>query len=382
MTTTVNGQVAVATRVADAIATLAAASDNERGFPTEEFRLIHEAGLLMAPLGREYGGWGLDGSPDTALEMLLLLKEIGRGNLSVGRVYEGHVNALHLIQTFGTPDQIAQAQVDAGQRGLIFGVWNTEAGDGVKIEPIGDGRYRLHGSKTFASGAGHVLRPIVPGALPDGGWQMTVVPMDRVTVEVDPSWWKPIGMRASASYKVDFTGIELRDEDLLGGPGDYHRQPWFSAGAIRFAAVQLGGAVALLDAMHDYLRGLNRTEDPFQRARAGQAAIAVEGATLWLHGAARHVDLTPNRDRLDDPAPAIAYANMTRLAIERACQEVMQLVEHSVGARGLLRPHPVERIVRDLTLYLRQPAPDAALTNAGAFALESDEPPGRQWTDE
>jgi hypothetical protein len=59
----------------------------------------------------------------------------------------------------------------------------------------------------------------------------------------------------------------------------------------------------------------------------------------------------------------------------------MQLVEESVGARGLLRPHPVERIVRDLTLYLRQPAPDAALTNAGAYTLEADERPSEQWRD-
>ncbi len=376
------GQFAAVVNVANEIAALAAGSDDERGFPVEEFRLIHQAGLLMAPLSRAYGGWGLDGSPETALEMLLLLKEIGRGNLSVGRVYEGHVNALHLIQTFGTDALIAQTAVDAGQHGLVFGVWNTEASDGVKIEPIGNGRYQLHGSKTFASGAGHVLRPIVPGALPDSGWQMTIIPMDRVSVDVDPSWWKPIGMRASASYKVDFTGVELDETDLLGAPGDYHRQPWFNAGAVRFAAVQLGGAVALLDAMRDYLRGLNRTEDPFQRARAGEAAIAIEGANLWLQGAAKHVDLTPDRDRFDDPTPSIAYANMTRLAIERTCQDVMRLVEHSVGARGLLRPHPVERIVRDLTLYLRQPAPDAALTNSGAFALESEEPPSRLWADE
>ncbi len=365
--------------IADEIAALAAGSDDERSFPVAEFRLIREAGLLAAPLARELGGSGLDGSPDTALELLLFLEELGRGNLSVGRVYEGHVNALHLIQTFGTAQQVNRAASDVNERGLFFGVWNTEAGDGVKIVPLGDGRYRLDGAKTFASGAGYVQRPIVPGALPDGGWQMTIVPVDEVVVEIDPSWWQPIGMRASASYRIDFTGIEIAQDDLLGAPGDYHRQPWFSAGAVRFAAVQLGGAVALLDALRDYLRGLERTGDPFQRMRAGQAAIAVETGNLWLSGAARHVDLTPDAARTDDPAPSIAYANMTRLAIERVCQEVMQLVEHAVGARGLLRPHPVERIVRDLTLYLRQPAPDAALTNAGAYALESEERPSAMW---
>lgn len=366
---------ATARRLADQIARLAAGSDDERAFPDEEFRLIREAGLLAAPLPRTAGGRGLDGSPATMLEQLLLLKELGRGNLSVGRLYEGHVNALQLIQMFGTPEQVARSAADAGERGLLFGVWNTEATDGVRLVPLDDGFFRLEGAKTFASGAGHVGRPIVPGALPDGGWQMTVVPMDEVRVEIDPSWWQPIGMRASASYRVDFTGVEIGEADLLGVPGDYHRQPWFSAGAVRFAAVQLGGAEALLDALRDYLRDLDRTSDPFQRARAGQAAIAVETGNLWLRGAARHVNLSPNSDRTDDPAPQIAYANMTRVAIEQVCQSVMRLVEESVGARGLLRPHPVERIVRDLTLYLRQPAPDAALAGVGEYLLESEARP-------
>ena len=54
-------------------------------------------------------------------------------------------------------------------------------------------------------------------------------------------------MRASASFKIDFSGVEVSGDDLIGAPGDYHREPYFSGGAIRFAAVQLGGAEALLD---------------------------------------------------------------------------------------------------------------------------------------
>ena len=48
--------------------------------------------------------------------------------------------------------------------------------------------------------------------------------------------------------------------------------------------------------------------------------------------------------------------------------------------RGLLQPHPIERIGRDLTLYLRQPAPDAALANAGAYTLACEEPALDLWT--
>lgn len=84
--------------------------------------------------------------------------------------------------------------------------------------PAGVGRYRLEGAKTFASGAGHVARPPITGALPDGGWQMCVVPLERARVAIDPSWWQPLGMRASASYRVGFGGVELDAGALVRAP--------------------------------------------------------------------------------------------------------------------------------------------------------------------
>lgn len=161
-----------AAEIADYCAANASRVDHHGAFPVQEFKLIAEAGLLTAPLQPQLGGLGLGVEAGVTHELLVLLKAIGRGNLSVGRVYEGHVNALQLVQTFGTPEQVEQFAADARDRHKIFGVWNAEAADGVKIIPLSSGRYRLEGSKTFASGAGYVERPFVNGVLPDGGWQM------------------------------------------------------------------------------------------------------------------------------------------------------------------------------------------------------------------
>jgi hypothetical protein len=71
---------------------------------------------------------------------------------------------------------------------------------------------------------------------------------------------------------------------------------------------------------------------------------------------------------------------MVRTAIEEICLDVMQLTERSVGTRGLLPPNPIERIVRDLTLYLRQPAFDAALANVGQYTLTETEATNSLWS--
>jgi alkylation response protein AidB-like acyl-CoA dehydrogenase len=353
--------------------------DYIEAFPVEEFKRIAEAGLLSAPLRKEQGGLGLGIDSSSVADLLMLLKDMGRANLTVGRIYEGHVNALQLIQTFGTPEQIGDCAEDVCNRHKVYGVWNAEEHDGVKIFPLGQGKYRLEGSKTFATGCGYVERPFVNGTLPDGTWQMCIVPMEAVETVSDPNWWRPMGMRATASYKVDFTGVVLDQSALIGQPGDYFRQPWLTAGVVRFAAVQLGGAEALFNAARQFLRELGRTKDPYQEERFGKMAIALESGCLWLKGASEQLErYAPSFGGASTMADSnsgslVAYASMVRTAVEQICMETIQLTERSVGTRGLLPPYPIERIVRDLTLYLRQPAFDAALATVGKHTLQNAE---------
>ena len=339
---------------------------------------------MTAPLSRDLGGLGLGFETGHTEELLMLLKEIGRGNLVIGRIYEGHVNALQLIQTFGTSEQIAAYATDAKQH-KIFGVWNAEAEDGVNIIPHGS-KYQLDGSKTFCTGCGYVERPFVNGKLPDGGWQMCIVPMDEVKTLADPDWWKPSGMRATVSYKVDFTGVELEQKSLIGQPGDYFRQPWLSGGVIRFAAVQLGGAEALFNATRQYLQKLNRCDHPYQQERLGKMAIAIESGSLWLQGAAQLIDnYAPvfggyPEDNQEQASKLVAYANMVRTAIEQICMDTIQLSQRSIGTLGLLPPEPMERIIRDLSLYLRQPAFDAAISGVGKYVLSETDDASKLWS--
>ncbi|WP_201986124.1 acyl-CoA dehydrogenase family protein [Hymenobacter rubidus] len=360
---------AEAAKLAPQLFVQAAATDVAGGFPTQEFDWLRAAGLLTAALPAALGGAGLD-TPAATLPLLRVLQHIGRGNLAVGRVYEGHVNALLLIQQLASATQLMRYAADA-RAGLLFGVWNTEdPAEGVRLEPLPTGGYRLHGAKTFASGAGHLARPLITGALPDGqGWQLFVLPADQQVPGLDRSFWRPLGMRATASFRADLTGLEIGPEDLIGLPDAYYQQPAFSGGAIRFATVQLGGAEAVFEETRRFLRDLGRTDDPYQRQRLGEMAILLESGRQWVRGAAEHA-ARPEAATPQGAEATVAYANMMRTAIEKICLDMLQLAERSVGARGLLQPLPFERLHRDLTHYLRQPAPDGTLADVGRFVLE------------
>lgn len=352
--------------------------DRAGAFPANDVADLHRSGLLAAPLALV--GYGAPADREAPLALLDLLRLVGRGSLPVGRLYEGHVNALTLIARYGTPAQRARFARDA-EAGRLFGVWNTEpAGAGLTL----DGR-QLSGRKSFASGAGFVERPLVTARTAAGELLMLVVDLPSGE-RADISEWQVQGMRASATGIVDFTGLPVGPEAILGGPGDYHGQPLFSGGAWRFAAVQLGGVEAVAEAARDHLRRTGRGEDPHQLARLGQIAGAVETARLWVESAA----IAASEGALAASAGAasvdqgeadrvVAYVNLARLAVERAGLDVLELATRSVGLQGFLESHPLERLGRDLATYLRQPAPDRALTEAARHVLASPSPFGDLW---
>ncbi len=65
-------------------------------FPHDAFALLHAAELMMAPFPARLGGAGLV-EPGAADALCHVLRAVGGGDLSVGRLYEGHVNAVALV---------------------------------------------------------------------------------------------------------------------------------------------------------------------------------------------------------------------------------------------------------------------------------------------
>ena len=247
-------------------------------FQAADVDALHESGLLTAVLPVKCGGAGLSG-----LCLSEVLQSIGSGSLPLGRLFEGHVNALELVLRYGNHEQVELVAEEA-RAGKLFGVWNTDDANGLRLIHR-HGRSWLEGRKILASGAGHIERPLVT-ATDENGRRLMVLPKLGAPDRADLSGWTAQGMRASATGAVDFTGVEIEPIEIVGREGDYERQPWFSAGAWRFAAVHLGGMERLFDLLRRHLQETNRGQDPHQAARLGRAAMAVETARLWVAQAA------------------------------------------------------------------------------------------------
>jgi alkylation response protein AidB-like acyl-CoA dehydrogenase len=342
----------------------ALALDRSGDFPRDDLNFLRGIGALGAPLPTSLGGLGMGTEPEGARDLMDALRLIGRGSLSVGRLYEAHVNALRLVIRHGTESQARNVAGDALE-GHLFGLWVTDTPD-APLRLTED--FSLHGAKAPCSGAGHATRALVTALLHSAESRMVIIPLTPGE-RADLSNWDTHGMRATASGRMELDGIRVDTGSVVGEPGDYLRQPDFSAGAWRTSAVTLGGLEALVAEMRRQLVARKRERDPHQLARVGEALIAQETARLWILRAAQ---LGEAADA--DPQDIANTVNLARIAVEAACLDTIRIVQRALGMTAFRRGGLAELLFRDLGMYLRQPAPDETLIEAASHFMQRDLP--------
>ncbi len=175
-------------------------------------------------------------------------------------------------------------------------------------------------------------------------------------VSIDLAIWRAAGMRGTATGSVTFDGLEVPHAAVMGEAGDYYRSPWFAGGAWRVIAVQLGGLDRIMTLHAERLR-----DDAVARTRFAAAAGAHEGARLHVREAARRAE-TPN-----DPEAIDAYVDLARGTFETAALTVIEATRRNAGLSSFIAPDPLDRCLRDLETYLRQPFLDASRDHAARW---------------
>ena len=79
--------------------------DEDGAYPAADVASLREAGLLTAVLPSKCGGAEL-----TGVSLSDVLRSIGSGSLPLGRLFEGHVNALELVLRYGNAQQIEMSR--------------------------------------------------------------------------------------------------------------------------------------------------------------------------------------------------------------------------------------------------------------------------------
>jgi hypothetical protein len=342
--------------------------DADGGFPSDDVAALASAGALRAVVPTLLGGLGIGTEPSRAAATAAVLHLLGSGSISLGRIYEAHLNAIRLVMRYGDAFQRRAVARDA-RAGHLHALWVTDAADGLHFIRTSSG-IELRGRKQFCSAAGYATRAVVTATSPDGErFLMRLKLQCGEVVQNLPAALQ--GVRSACTGCVDFSGATHAAEAVFGGPDAYLREPEFSAGAWRASAITSGGLSALVEAVRAELTARGRADRPEQRERLGRMLIHAQTAQLWLLHVA---PIAEDADR--NPELAAATVNLARIAIEAACLDTIQLAQRSLGLSAFMRRNPVELICRDLATYLRQPAPDEALNEAAGYFATHPPPIG------
>jgi alkylation response protein AidB-like acyl-CoA dehydrogenase len=338
------------------IAARATALDAQPRFPTENIDSLRAAGVLQ--FAGERARCGLS-------EEISLVRAVARSDGSTARILDGHFNAVERV-SLAADGELRERELDAVRRGeLLLGVWGADPapdeGIPASIETDAHGSPVLRGVKTFCSGAGGVQRALVLAREPSGARRVAYIDTGS-GLQIDRSWYRASGLRASESHRVEFRNTPIIA--LLGGADELTREPYFSRDAVRTAATWAGLSDSIFDATVAELRAME--PDDVRAHGVGRMQVARSAIDCWLEHAAIE---------LGEPVLSSAPATVAiecRVAIAQAAREIAGLAAQLCGSRALISGAVLDRARRDVDLFLLQHRLDARLVGLGRAAIEGD----------
>ncbi|WP_375194973.1 acyl-CoA dehydrogenase family protein [Sphingobium sp.] len=338
---------------ADAITPHAAEWDEKHIFPRDTIRAAAELGFGSIYVSEEAGGIGLG-----RLEAALIMEAMAYGCPSTSAFISIHNMAAWMIDRFGAPAVKAKYLPFMVPMERIGSYCLTEAGSGsdaaaLKTRAVRDGdHYVVTGSKQFISGGGENEIYVVmvrTGEEGPKGISCLVIEKDMPGVSFGAPERK-LGWHSQPTAQVNFDGVRVPVENLVGGEGEGFRiaMMGLDGGRLNIGACSLGGAQRCIDEAVSYTRDRRQFGQAIAEFQNTQFMLAdmqteLEAARTLLYAAA--VKVTENApDKTRFAAMAKRFATDTGSSVvDRALQ--------LHGGYGYLMDYPIERFWRDLRVH-------------------------------
>lgn len=338
---------------ADAITPFAAKWDEDHVFPRDTIKSAAELGFAAIYVSEESGGIGLG-----RLESALIMEAMAYGCPAVSAFISIHNMASWMIDSFGSETVKSKYLPSLVTMDRIASYCLTEPGSGsdaaaLKTKAVRDGdHYVVTGSKAFISGAGQnevYVTMVRTGGEGPKGISCLVIEKDMPGVSFGANE-KKMGWRAQPTAQVNFDGVRVPVENLVGGEGDGFKiaMAGLDGGRLNIGACSLGGAQRAIDEALAYTRQrsqFGKAIADFQNTqfRLADMETELQAARILLYAAAAKVTAqAPDKTKFS--AMAKRFATDTGMSVvDRALQ--------MFGGYGYLQDYPIEKLYRDLRVH-------------------------------
>jgi butyryl-CoA dehydrogenase len=332
------------------IAPHAAHYDETETYPEESMRAILESGLFGIWVPEEYGGSAMG-----CLALSLVTEEIAAACAATATQYLDQPLGGLPILLAGTDAQKKKylPRMATGEVLSAYSLSEPGAGSdaaGLRTTAVRKGdHYVLNGSKQWCTNGDHAdvitVFATVDASRRAKGVTAFLVEKGTPGFTVGKKE-KKLGIRASPTVALHFTDCAVPVEQRLGAEGEGFRIAMRTLDITRPAtgSMAVGIAQAALDAAVGYARERQQFGQPIGAFQGIQfmladMAMAVHGARLMVHHAARQVDAGVADNTLE--------ASMAKCFAADAAMKVAIDAVQVFGGYGYTREYPVERYMRD-----------------------------------
>ncbi len=328
---------------------LAKRTDTTCEFPFEIIDRFREMGLLGMTLSPEYGGGG-----QSSLNAVLAIEELAKYSpMIAGPVFESNVGPVRVIDLFGTEEQKKRILPGVCSGEFSVSVCMTEPGVGsdltyLSTKAVEDGdAYILNGRKAFISGGGHASHYMVYARFGEVKGYKGIGGLILEKGMPGFSFGKQelyMGLRGMPSCDLIFEDVKVPKENLVIGPGDFHKLMWtFDIERLGNASMSLGiagGALAEAKAYAMERHAFGRSINEFQAVQflIVDMAMKLEAAKLLVYRAASSAG---------QGLPSIYEASLAKAFANEMAVEVTEKAMQVLGGYGYSAEFPVERMYRD-----------------------------------
>ncbi|CUA70369.1 acyl-Coenzyme A dehydrogenase, short/branched chain [Rhizoctonia solani] len=314
---------------------------------------LFENGLMGIETDPDYGGAG-----SSFTSAIIAIEELAKVDPSVSALCDVHNTLVNTIfRTYATKEQQAKflPQLAEKKLGSFCLSESTSGSDAFALQtravPSDDGSYyTLTGSKMWITNAAEAEIFLVFATVdPSKGYKgitCFVVPKE-LGIEIAKKEQK-LGIRASSTCVLNFDGIKVPAENLIGGPDQIGKGykiaiEILNEGRIGIAAQMLGLAQGAFDLTVPYT---------YQRKQAGQAIGTYQAVAHSMAGIAVKIEaarlLTYNAARLkEEGANFTKEAAMAKYFSSVIAQEAAGSAIEWAGGVGYTRETGIEKFWRD-----------------------------------
>jgi butyryl-CoA dehydrogenase len=324
--------------------------DKNNQFPTDVVKQMGELGLMGLPYDTEYGGAGAD-----ALSYAIAVEELSRVDGGCGVILSAHTSlGTYPIYAFGNEEQKKKYLPDlcSGRKVGAFGLTEPNAGSDAggtetTAEDMGD-HYLLNGEKIFITNGGEASTYVVFAVTTPGigtkGISAFIVEKGWEGFTFEEHYDK-LGIRSSATCQLNFNGVKIPKENLLGkeGQGFKIAMATLDGGRIGIAAQALGIAQGAYEAALEY----SKERVQFGKPICQQQSIAFKLADMATKLRCARLLVYSAAELKQAHAPYSMEAAMAKQYASDIALEVTNDALQIFGGSGYLKGMEVERFYRD-----------------------------------